>query len=68
MLFRSDLQRSVNDREERANDNDKLCKIKHEELEEAKKIVESTKITLKTKEEDMTKRLNELRSQEKVTQ
>jgi hypothetical protein len=62
------LQRSVNDREERANENDKLCKVKQGELEEAKKMVESTKITLKAKEEDITKRLNELRSQEKVAQ
>jgi peptidoglycan hydrolase CwlO-like protein len=63
----TDLQKSVNEREERANLIDKHWKTKEEELEEAKKTVESTKITLKTKEDDITKRLNELRSKEKVT-
>jgi hypothetical protein len=63
----TDLQKSVNEREERANLIDKHWKTKEGELEEAKKTVESTKITLKTKEDDITKRLNELRSKEKVT-
>ncbi|CAN6274719.1 unnamed protein product [Urochloa humidicola] len=60
-----DLQRSINDREERANKNDQLFKIKHDELENARKSVEATKLTLKAKEDDVNKRLNELHSQEK---
>ncbi|XP_062222236.1 nuclear matrix constituent protein 1a-like isoform X2 [Phragmites australis] len=60
-----DLQRSINDREERANMNDQLLKIKQEELEDAKKTVVATKVTLKVKEDDINKRLNELDSLEK---
>lgn len=63
----NDLQRSINDREERANKNDQLFKIKYDELEEARKSMDLMKLTLKTKEDDINKRLNELRSQEKVT-
>lgn len=62
-----DLQRSINDREERANKNDQLCKIKYDELEEARKSVEATKLSLKAKENDINKRLNELHLKEKVT-
>lgn len=63
----NDLQRSINDREERANKNDQLFKIKYDELEEVRKSMDLTKLTLKTKEDDINKRLNELHSQEKVT-
>jgi hypothetical protein len=62
-----DLQRSINDREERANKNDQLFKIKHGELEEARKSVEANKRALKAKEDDINRRLNELHSQEKVS-
>ncbi|WVZ73984.1 hypothetical protein U9M48_022225 [Paspalum notatum var. saurae] len=61
----NDLQRSINDREERANKNDQLFKVKQAELEEARKTVEAAKVTLKVKEDDIARRLNELRSQEK---
>ena len=61
-----DLQRSINDREERANKSDQLFKIKHGELEEARKSVEANKHALKAKEDDINRRLNELHSQEKV--
>ncbi|KAF8750154.1 hypothetical protein HU200_012403 [Digitaria exilis] len=61
----NDLQRSINDREERANKNDQLFKIKYDELEEARKSMDLMKLTLKTKEDDINKRLNELHSQEK---
>jgi len=59
-----DLQRSINDREERANKSDQLFKIKHGELEEARKSVEANKLALKAKEDDINRRLNELHSQE----
>ncbi|KAJ1280670.1 hypothetical protein BS78_04G250500 [Paspalum vaginatum] len=62
----NDLQRSINDREERANKNDQLFKVKQAELEDARKTVEAAKVTLKVKEDDITRRLNELHSQEKV--
>ena len=61
-----DLQRSINDREERANKSDQLFKIKHGELEEARKSVEANKLALKAKEDDINRRLNELHSQEMV--
>lgn len=61
----NELQRSINEREERANKNDQLFKIKQDELEEARRTVEAAKVTLKVKEDDINKRLNELHLQEK---
>lgn len=59
-------QRSINERDERANEKERLLKIKQEELDEAKRNIEATRNSLKSKEDDINLRLVALTNREKV--
>lgn len=59
-------QRSINERDERANEKERLLKLKQEELDEAKRNIEATRNSLKSKEDDINLRLVALTNREKV--
>lgn len=59
-------QRSMNERDERANEKERLLKLKQEELDEAKRNIEATRNSLKSKEDDINLRLVALTNREKV--
>lgn len=60
-------QRYVNQREERANENDRLFKLKEKDLEETQKKIDAANQTLKEKEEDINSRLAHLTLKVKVS-
>ena len=59
-------QRSINERDERANEKERLLKIKQEEFDEAKRNIEATRNSLNSKEDDINLRLVALTNREKV--
>ncbi|RWW48300.1 hypothetical protein BHE74_00045648, partial [Ensete ventricosum] len=61
-----ETQRYLNEREDRTNEADRALKKKEADAEEARKMIEATKKSLKTKEEEITKRLSSLAAKEKV--
>jgi hypothetical protein len=61
------MQKSLIGREEKLKAHDKTLKMKHEELQEAKQIVENTNVALKVEECDMNYRLQKLHAYEMVT-
>ena len=60
-------QRILNQREERANENDMIFKQKEKDLEEAEKKIDATNISLKKKEDDISSRLANLTLKEKAS-
>lgn len=56
----------MNERDERANEKERLLKLKQEELDEAKRNIEATRNSLKSKEDDINLRLVALTNREKV--
>ncbi|KAE8696068.1 Protein CROWDED NUCLEI 1 [Hibiscus syriacus] len=58
-------QRYVNQREERANENDRLFKLKEKDLEVTQKKIDAANQTLKEKEDDINSRLTNLTLKEK---
>ncbi|KAE8703859.1 hypothetical protein F3Y22_tig00110462pilonHSYRG00220 [Hibiscus syriacus] len=58
-------QRYANQREERANENDRLFKQKEKDLEETQKKIDAAHQTLKEKEDDINSRLTNLTLKEK---
>ncbi|XP_015962539.1 nuclear matrix constituent protein 1 [Arachis duranensis] len=58
-------QRILNEREQRANENDRICRQKEKDLEDAQKNIDASNLTLRSKEDDMNKRLANLTVKEK---
>lgn len=63
----AELRRVINQREELANDNDKVFKQKQIDLEEARKKIEVANSALKDKEHEISTRMKNLASNEKVS-
>ena len=63
----AELRRLLNQREKRANEYDNLWKQKQKELEVVQKKVDVANLSLKEKEEDMSRRQASLSSMEKVS-
>lgn len=59
-------QRILNEREQRANDIDKICRQKEKDLEEAQKNIDAANVTLRSKEDDVNRRLATITLNEKV--
>ncbi|KAK9050684.1 hypothetical protein SSX86_030345 [Deinandra increscens subsp. villosa] len=64
----AELRRLINQREELANDNDKLFKQKQSDLEEANKKIEAANSALKTKENEISRRIESLALKEKASE
>lgn len=62
-----DGRRWLNQREERANEKDKITKEKQNDLEQLQKKIEMETSTLKTKEEDISSRIAGLALKEKAS-
>lgn len=60
-------KRSLNQREEKVNEKEKKLKLKAKELEEWDRKVDLSMSKCKETEEDITKRLEELTTKEKVS-
>lgn len=61
----AESRRLLNQREQRANENDKIWKLKEKELEDAQKKIDDKKLALKKEEEEIGERLSSLASMEK---
>lgn len=62
----SNLRKILNEKEEKANENEMVLKQKEKYLDEAERKIEFSSSIVKEKEDDVTKRLADLVSKEKV--
>ncbi|KAK7302442.1 hypothetical protein RJT34_13332 [Clitoria ternatea] len=60
-------QNFLNEREQRANENDRICSRKERDLIEAQKSIDATNITLRNKEDDVNSRLANISLKEKIS-